>query len=434
MRITTVADNVRTVATGLRTRRWSAAEVVDACLDRAEAAQGTVGAFADIHRDRARAEARAADRRLREGRPYSILEGIPYAVKDVVAVAGSTMHAGSKAYAQPSAADAAIVTTLGRAGGVLLGRTRMHEIAFGTTGINAFDGGARNPRDPARIPGGSSSGSAAAVAAGICCLALGTDTGGSCRIPAACCGIVGYKPTYGMLDLGGVMPLAATLDHLGFLATSVDDVWVAVATCIGGDPSPPVPVPPWRAGVLTASQAGQDEVVGAAFADALDAVRRAGWELVEVELVDFDRVAEVTARIMFYEAYRVHEERVRSARDSFGPDVLARLTQGAAVSREDYEAALAERKQLRLLAAELFHRVDVLLSPTVPIVPPKVEEAPAVAHLLPRNTRVFNLTGLPAVTIPLRPAPFPVGLQIIGREGRDRDLLATAHGIELLVS
>lgn len=422
-------SSIRALGEDLRSGHMSAVDLADECLARTAASAGTIGAFVELDERRTRAEARDSARRLREGRPRSALEGIPYAVKDIIAVADTLMRAGSRAIERRSVRDASLVSALTRAGAVLLGRTRLHEIAFGATGLNAFDGGAHNPLDPSRIPGGSSSGSAAAVAGHLAGFALGTDTGGSCRIPAACCGVVGFKPTFGLLDVEGVLPLAPTLDHLGVLAMSAEDAWLIVATCAGLDLTLPPPADPVRAGVLRRSSADLDPAVTASFEGALVVLARLGWDLVDIGPFDLEEVANTTATIMFYEAFRVHEDAMRSSPERFGADVLDRLRQGAATGDQAYRRALGERDRLLAVASRLFADFDVLLSPTLPIVPPTVEEAGRIARHLPLHTRVFNLLGVPAVSIPLPTAP-PVSLQIAGPAGSDDRVLALADAAQ----
>jgi aspartyl-tRNA(Asn)/glutamyl-tRNA(Gln) amidotransferase subunit A len=426
------APSARELAQDLREGRRSAAGVVDAALRRIDEIQPTIRAFVEVDAH-ARDSAASADSVLARKAPSDLVTGIPYAVKDIIAVAGTRMRAGSAVYDVPSPKDAEAVKRLRSVGAILLGRTRLHEIAFGATGVNAFDGGAYNPRDLARVPGGSSSGSAAAVASGICSFALGTDTGGSCRIPAACCGVVGYKPTHGLFPLDGVMPLAKTLDDLGVLASSVDNAWIATAAMLGREPSPLPMRLPRRAGVLSGSRAEEDEIVRGALDAALALLSRDGCELVEVELPWSSDVPRLAARIMFREAYQVHAGQLASGGPSFGPDVRARLDEGSRITDDDYEGALTERTELSQRITELFARVDVLISATVPIAPPLLTEAASRGAMLPRNTRLFNVIGAPAISLPLPGSQLPVGFQVAGRAGTDEDLFAFAQAIEALL-
>jgi len=426
-------QTISQLADGLRHNRWTASELVEESLSRIRATQSTLNAFVASEDDRAITDARNADRELRAGRDRGLLHGVPFAVKDIMAVAGTHMRAGSAAYNDLSTRDAAVVQSLREGGGVLVGRTRLHEIAFGATGVNAVDGGARNPWDSVRIPGGSSSGSAVAVAAGICPVALGTDTGGSCRIPAAFCGVVGYKPTYGLVPIEGIMPLSPTLDHVGILALSVDDVRTLLAAVTrGGLPAGDIALPR-RIGLVRESLAGADAIVHAELERALRIIARDGTAIIEVELAaSADSVAEVAARIMFYEAYRVHESRLRATPERFGADVRARLEEGAGTTSENYAAALNERHELQVRAAGLFSEVDMLVSPTVPIVPPRLEEvtSPPVRSPLARNTRLHNVLGVPAINLPIPGTSLPVGLQIAAPFDADARLLGAAVALE----
>lgn len=344
------------------------------------------------------------------------LAGVPLAVKDLIDIAGTPTRCSSAARRDAPTAerDAPVVATLRAAGALIVGKTALHEFAFGATGINRFAGTPRNPRDPDRIPGGSSSGSAVAVAEGSAAIALGTDTGGSVRIPAALCGVVGYKPTYGLLSADGVFPLAPSLDHVGVLAPDVASAREAIAIL-----APEIrrgAATPRRIGVDRAAIEEADRAVAQVVSEALRAIQDV--PLHEVDLPDRDLVVEVSTAIMFSEAAAVHRELLRERSADYGEDVRARLAQGAAIPLATYELALAEGRALRRAVEDVLDEVDAVLGPTVSLLAPRHDAAAADAAMgsrLARNTRLANVTGLPAVSVPLLTAGLPVGLQVLAR-------------------
>ena len=385
-----------------------------------------------------------AQRRLaREGGPYTLLlepgsslpagalSGVPLAVKDLFDVAGVPTRAGSAAFAdeQPAAADAPVVARLRAAGAAIVGKTALHEVAFGTTGINEYEGTPRNPRDPDRICGGSSSGSAAAVAEGSAALALGTDTGGSVRIPAALCGVVGFKPRFARLSTEGVVPLAPSLDHVGLLAR---DVATVVAGFAVASPTPVAPAaarPLRTLGLDARALASASEPVAAAVERVLQAL--AGVELRIVTLPDPQLVLAASTAILFTEAAALHAERLRLDPSRYGADIRERLVIGAALSDTSYEAACTAAAAIRAELTALLEDVDAIVGPTVPIVAPRVDDATgdtALGGVLVEHTRLANLTGVPALSLPVPTDGLPVGLQILGLQ--DEDVLAVAGELE----
>lgn len=353
---------------------------------------------------------------------HGVLDGVRLGVKDLLAVAGRPLGAGSAVFgaAGPEQADAPVVAALRAAGAVLVGTTKLHEFAFGVTGINAWDGTAANPAAPGCVPGGSSSGSAAAVAAGEADVALGTDTGGSCRIPAACCAVVGVKPRYRAVDVAGVFPLAPSLDHVGWLAV---DVVTArrVAEVLGVVPPHAADGaasgggrPAGRLGVHRAAVAAADDDVAAAFTRAAEALGRAGWDLVDVDWPGGEETFAVSTAIMFTEAAFVHRDLLAQAASRYGADVRARLVQGRLYDLATYLQARQRQEALRARCLHLLAGVDAVVGPTLAIAPPPVDRAadPAVAARLVANTRLANLTGLPAISVPVPGHEIPVGMQI----------------------
>lgn len=425
--------DISSLGHGLRAGAWSVADVTRDALERIRLAQSSLNAFVETEDGRALATALRLDDELKSGIDHGVLHGIPVAVKDNICVQGTAMRAGSNRPRPTSVADAEIVAALRRAGAVLIGRTRMHEIAMGATGLNPNDGGARNPADPSRIPGGSSSGSAVAVAAGLCAAAVGTDTAGSVRIPAALCGVVGFKPTMGALPMAGVLPVSALLDHVGLFGRSATDVALLFDRI---RPGPRVrPRPSLRIGVLAAGAEDADPTVSRSFEAALGAIDRAGARLAEVRLRAESELLRTSWTIIFRDAFQVHAADYAADPTSFAPDVRERLRTGSLVSAGEYQDALGARRRIELEVSALFSDCDVLVSPTVPIVPPRVVEVNAeMLPLLSRNTRLQNLAGIPAITIPVPMTDLPVGFQVSGPAHGDALVLETARRLEDLLA
>jgi aspartyl-tRNA(Asn)/glutamyl-tRNA(Gln) amidotransferase subunit A len=371
---------------------------------------GKGGAWVRL-RPEARAEAAAG------GRPAGPLERTIVAVKDLVAVAGLPVGAGSRARAgaPPEPGDAAVVRALRAAGAVVAGTVALHEMAFGVSGVNDEVGFPPNPRDRSRVPGGSSSGSAVAVAERTCDVAVGTDTGGSVRIPAAFCGVVGFKPA-ARYPLDGVLPLAPTLDQVGFLARSVAEVALAHGAVTGEPGLAAATAARPRIGVERAGLEAADGDVAAAVARALRAMQDAGWQLVDVEWPDRAEILDVSTTIMFAEAAAVHRKLLDGPSGGLlGAPVAARFRAGAAIGDGDYRAALAVAKRLTAQVGAVLGTVDAVVGPTVPMVAPTAEAARA-DEALPRrivaDTRLANVAGTPAVTLPVPTDALPVGLQV----------------------
>ena len=367
------------------------------------------------------------------------LDGVRLAVKDLIAVAGQPVRAGSRARAQApiEPADAAVVAALRESGAWLVGTTKLHEFAFGVSGINHHDGTPVNPAAPGRVPGGSSSGSAAAVAAGLADVALGTDTGGSCRIPAACCSVVGYKPSYGAVDVDGVFPLAPSLDHVGWLAA---DVAIArrVAEALGvvavlgegrvpradDDPGDR----PRRLGVHRRAVEDADADVREAFAELESVLRATGWELRDVSWPGAEETFAVSTAIMFTEAAYVHRAALRQDPHAYGADVRSRLVQGRLFDLPTYLRARERRERLRSRCRHILAAVTAVIGPTLGIVPPPLEAAvdPAVAARLVANTRLANVVGLPALSVPVPRRALPVGIQVETADDETAFIVAAA--------
>ncbi len=427
------------IAKLLRTRRVSPVELLDACLGRIAASQ-ELNAFITVTAEAARRQARVAERRLRAGAGGALL-GIPLAIKDLFATRGVRTTAGSRILrAWVPSKDSEAVSRLRQAGAVLPGKTNLHEFAYGVTNSNPWWGVARNPKDPTRIPGGSSGGSAIAVVAGMCAGALGSDTGGSIRIPAALCGCVGLKPTYGSIPLDGVVPLGWSLDHAGPLTRTVDDA-ALLWQVLSGQPARRRPaLRDLRLGVMEGSIFSS---VQPAVAKAVDAavghLRRAGMRTRMLEIPEMAWAEAIQLVTLRAEASTFHARWLRSRPRSYGEDVRVRLQLGALISAADYVLAQRGRARLREALRRAFTGVDVLAMPTTPIVAPKIgerrvrwrsREEPVDAALV-RLTLPFNLTGLPALSVPCpESSGLPVGLQLVAPWGEEGRLLAVGRALE----
>jgi Asp-tRNA(Asn)/Glu-tRNA(Gln) amidotransferase A subunit family amidase len=359
------------------------------------------------------------------------LAGTVLAVKDLIAVAGLPLHAGSRARsdAPRSARDATVVARLRAAGATVAGTVALHELAFGVSGVNDEVGFPPHPLDPTRVPGGSSSGSAVVVALGEADLAIGTDTGGSVRIPAALCGVVGFKPSRDRYPLDGVQPLSPTLDHVGLLAQDLTAV-VAAHTALTGETVPSL-APRLRLGVDRAGLADADAAIAAAIGATLTRLADAGAELVDVDWPNRAEVLDVSTTIMFHEAAVVHRDLLAGPRaDLLGAPVRERLETGAAITAAAHDDALAAAADIETHVRAVLADLDAVIGPTVPITAPTIDAARTDAGLARRlvaDTRLANLTGTPAITIPLDHRPLPAGLQITART--DAHTLAVAGAV-----
>jgi Asp-tRNA(Asn)/Glu-tRNA(Gln) amidotransferase A subunit family amidase len=359
------------------------------------------------------------------------LAGWTLAVKDLIAVAGLRLGAGSRTRAAvaPEPKDASVVEHLRRLGAVFVGTTTLHELAFGVTGINDYAGTPANPLRIGAIPGGSSSGSALAVAEHSARFALGTDTGGSVRIPAALCGVVGFKPAQGTYSTEGVLPLAPSLDHVGILARSVADVCAVHAACV--ERVMPLSAPP-RVGLVRASFEDAERPVAEALERLLELAARRGCSIVDVALPDPQLVAEASTTIMFFEAALAHRDILESCPELLGRDVRLRLETGAALGAAAVAQAEQARSGVRAAVLAAFDGLDGVLGPTVGCLPPSLERGrdSAIATRLVANTRLANLVGMPAISLPVA-SGIPIGMQIMSTT--EVSALATAAWIERLI-
>jgi aspartyl-tRNA(Asn)/glutamyl-tRNA(Gln) amidotransferase subunit A len=401
-----------------------------------------------VYHEAARAAADAADARALAGISLGPLDGVIVSIKDLFDVSGEPTRAGSKILAEeapPAAADAAIVRRLRAAGAVIVAKTNMTEFAFSGIGANPHFGTPGNPHDRARVPGGSSAGAPVAVADNMCEIAIGTDTGGSVRIPAALCGLVGFKPSRQRVPTEGAFPLSYTLDSIGPIARSVADCAKADAVMAGEDFSPleAEALHGLRFGIAEGLPLDRlDDTVSAAFAAATARLDGAGVRVTREQLGLFDGMSEVNARggISPPEACAIHRDRLRRRASDIDPNVLARIERGCAVSAADYVEMVRDRGHLvRAMDARLAG-LDALLMPTTSIVAPTIAEVadPKVfaarnAALL-RNTAIINFFDLCAISLPLPPhaGALPVGLMLVGRNRTDKRLLRIADAVARL--
>jgi aspartyl-tRNA(Asn)/glutamyl-tRNA(Gln) amidotransferase subunit A len=429
-----VRGNIGEMAAALRARKLSSRELVEEALRKIAAFDARLNAFLTVTDDLARAQAKALDEELASGKDRGPLHGIPIAHKDLVRTRGVRTTGGSKIFADyVPRRDAAVSAGLAEGGAISIGKTGLHELAYGVTSNNPHYGAIHNPWNLARSPGGSSGGSAAAVAAGIVPFATGTDTGGSIRVPASWCGIVGFKPTFGKIDTSGVMPLGATLDHVGPLTRTARDAAIAYQAMAA---RPSGYVPP-EGVAMRGARVGlprnyfferMDPEVAAAVKSASETAERSGGKIVEIEVPDMVALTEAGAACLLAEA-AAELRPYLGRRGDFGEDVLSRLDQGVKILAIDYLAALRVRRKIGREFARLWDRVDCLFTPSTPMTAPKIGQATVrlggadeeVRAAGTRFTRGMNALGLPAISIPcgFSQAGMPIGLQVIG--GRDRD-------------
>ena len=438
-------DDLQSLAADLRAGKVSSRELVAQSLRQIERLDSKLNAFITVTGEGALREADERDQELASGIDRGPLHGIPIAHKDLLRTKGVRTTAGSRIYADyVPQRDAAIVTRLHEAGAVSLGKTGLHELAYGITSNNPHFGAIHNPWDLARIPGGSSGGSAVAVAAGMVPFTTGTDTGGSIRVPASFCGIVGLKPTFGRVNIRGVLPLGFSQDHVGPLTRTVRDAAIAFQAMVD-DPTGYVPPANltlsglrigWPKNFFMDQVDPQIEVaVRAAFETAAAIEGR----IVEIEMPDMNALRAAAATCLLVEAVTVVRPYL-DRRADFGADVLAMLDQGKAIAAIDYIEAQRTRHRIGRQFARLFEQVDCIFTPTTPITASKIGQTSVeirggkeeVRSAATRFTRVMNALGLPAISIPcgFSRSGLPIGLQIIAAARQDDLLLRVAAAME----
>ena len=427
---------------------YTPVDVVQSCLERITKVDPDIRAFTLVDRDRALADAAALSRELRDGTVRGPLHGVPFAAKDLFDVAGTTTTAGSNVpvggRTQPALRDATVVQRLREAGAIFLGRTRTHEYAWGITTRHPDGTGTANPWDLERIAGGSSGGSAAAASAGFVPLALGSDTGGSIRIPAAFCGSVGWKPRQGSIPTNGLVPLAPSLDHVGFLARSVDDVASAHLIAVAADRGRVEPMPPslLRLGVLEdPSLPRLQPAVEAAFVGGLDKLTSDGVRLRPVSVPSAASALDVFSKIQMSEALHVHRDVLGTWPEwasIYGIDVAERLRLAESVTDEEVDQARARRTDIKRQLGVALGELDAVILPAAPCAPPAITDPDRVTlagetvslrdAVLP-FTVLANVTGAPCVVIPLGrdDEGLPLGAQLLAApDGDEMRLLAIA--------
>jgi aspartyl-tRNA(Asn)/glutamyl-tRNA(Gln) amidotransferase subunit A len=447
---------IREAAEGLRARRFSAVDLATAAISRIDRHNHELRAFITVTGEQALEQARQADRELAQGRDRGPFHGIPVALKDLFATRGVRTTAGSRVYENfVPAINATVVERLLAAGAVLLGKLNMHELAYGITSANPHFGAVCNPWNLEHSPGGSSGGSGAAVAAQMVFMAMGTDTGGSIRIPASFCGTVGLKPTYGRVSRHGVLPLGFSQDHMGPLARSVRDAALALNAIAGHDPMDPTcsrrPVVDYVPDEDCAIRGVRIGFPDGFFFDRLDrdvesavrgAIARAeslGAVVTQVRLPDMEALNAIARIVLLAEASAVAEQYPQD-RGLYGADVRALLDQGRLVPATDYINAQRLRRQMRREFDKVWKEVDCLITPATPIPAPRAGDTTVrlggreedVRLAATRLVRGMNALGFPALSLPcgLSAAGLPVGMQIIGPAFEEALLLRVGAALE----
>lgn len=426
----------------------SARERLDSALARIDDPKGEgARACLTVYREQARAAADAADARAKAGVSLGPLDGAIVIIKDLFDVAGEVTRVGSKVLAEegkPAAADAPVVRRLRAGGAVILAKTNMSEFAYTGIGANPHFGTPGNPADRTRVPGGSSSGAAIAAADGMCEIAIGTDTGGSCRIPSALCGIVGYKPSRQRIPTTGAFPLSYSIDSIGPIARSVEacaraDSVMSNETYV---PLEPTPLAGLRLGVVQGYPfENLDETVGKRFPDAITKLSRAGARISEEKLSLLDDMAQVNSKggVQPAEAFAIHRDLLSRRAEAIDPNVRVRLERARNISAADYIDMVRGRAHLIRLMDERIADVDVLAWPTTPMVAPTMQEVAAADDfarknaILLRNTVIVNFFDLCAISLPVpREGGLPTGLMLVARNGQDQRLFRIATAVERL--
>jgi aspartyl-tRNA(Asn)/glutamyl-tRNA(Gln) amidotransferase subunit A len=427
---------------------FSVEELSEACRKQAEKLNPIFNAFITLLGDQTRTESANLSSKGTNQLP---LFGIPIAVKDLYETKGILTTSGTPFFKDYiPAEDCVVVKKLKNAGAIITGKTNTHEIALGVTGINPHFGVCHNPWDVNRISGGSSSGSTVAVATGMSLAAVGTDTGGSIRIPAALCGMVGLKPTYGRVSLRGITPLSWNLDHAGPLTKSVKDAAILLQVIAGYDSLDPASanisvedyslepkefLKGWKVAIASGDYIDEsDSEILDSVKDSTNVFEALGAEVVKEDMEILRNLALANGRMVQADAAAFHRERLSAYPDWFGADIRERLEAGRSLSSTDYSLARRTQIEGRRQMDEMFQRYDLLILPTTPIIAPLIEGNDALeqARRLTRFTAPFNLTGLPALSIPcgFDSKGMPIGLQLVGKAWGEANLLKAGHAYE----
>ncbi len=448
----TIAEAGRLIAA----KQLSPVELTRHCLDRIEKLDGTLHSFILPTPERALADAKAAEARIMRSGPKGPLDGIPIGHKDIYNTKGirTTAHSRLLEHNVPEA-DATSVRLLAEAGTVLLGKLATHEFAFGGPSFDLPWPPARNPWNPDHFTAGSSSGTGAAVAAGLVLGGTGSDTGGSIRGPAALCGIAGIKPTYGLVSRAGVLPLAFSLDHAGPMAWTVEDCAILLQAMAGHDPVDPAsadrPVPDFRASLETGvkglrigvprhfheTDCPASEGVRRGIDEALDTYARLGAEVREITLSPLMDYQACGFLIMVTEAYAIHEQWMKSSFNSYGELLRDRMAMGALISAADHMQAVRRRRELCAEMAAAFGDLDLMITAAQPAEAPRINAVPKWANLeRPTFTMAFNVTGYPALSVctGFGNGGLPVSMQIVGRPFDEAMVFRAGHAYETAMS
>lgn len=440
-------QSLEAAAAKIEKREVSPVELVQAQLDRIEREDQALNSYITVDHERALEEAKRCEEELNRGIYKGPLHGIPIGLKDLIDTAGLRTTYGSAIYENhiPNE-DAEVVKLLKKAGAIIIGKQNTHQFAYGPTGDRSHAGPVRNPYDHTKMTGGSSSGSAAAVAAGLCFGSLGTDTGGSIRIPAAFCGVTGMKPTYDRVSKQGVFPLSSTLDHVGPLTRTIKDNVLLLNALVSDQEDFSRLIGKSLKGKVVGIEKGfyfqnVHPEVEKSILQVREMLKDLGVSIIEVDIPDMERFSEAHKIILRSEAYAVHETHLRDYPDLWDDEVKERLLTGLNTTGPDYVKALRDRERAKQEYKKVLDHVDVLLSPTVSILPPEIngrytsnttDESQHIRWTITRLTGPTNLNGLPSLSIScgFSEGGLPIGVQLIGRENEESGLYQVGWGIE----
>jgi aspartyl-tRNA(Asn)/glutamyl-tRNA(Gln) amidotransferase subunit A len=443
--MTKLPSSLREAAELIERREVSPVELTRACLDRIAEGNDALRAFITVTEERALAVAARAERSIAAGKYRGPLHGIPVSVKDLVDMAGTPTTAASRVPPRLPVHDAPVVSNLLRAGAVIVGKTNLHEFAFGTTSDETAFGAVRNPHDRTRSAGGSSAGAAVALLEGMCYGSVGTDTGGSIRIPAAACGITGLKPTIGEISSESIVPLSTTLDHVGPMARTVEDTALMFFAMLDGEPRlDRLPVDEgdslWLGVPVPYFLDKLDGEVVRLFEETRAALERGGHAVADTSIAHAERTADVYLHIVLPEAAWYHAPLLEQHADKYSPGVRLRLEMGRYILAEDYLRAMHARTALRRAVDRALEGLDALILPALPIGAPPLGAASVtvgvatepVRAIMLRLTQLFNVTGHPSISIPCGTGRdgLPRAIQLVGHRGGTERLLGVAAIVE----
>jgi aspartyl-tRNA(Asn)/glutamyl-tRNA(Gln) amidotransferase subunit A len=446
--VTAIPTDLCHAATLLRSRELSSVDLTKRCLERISARNDATRAFITVMADDALADAARADAEIAKGHYRGALHGIPVSIKDLVDVAGTPTTSGSAVTPRRPLHDAPVVRNLRRAGGVIVGKTNLHEFAYGTTSEETAFGAVRHPKDPERSAGGSSGGAAVSIVEGMALGALGTDTGGSIRIPAAACGIAGLKPTYGEISAAEVVPLSPTLDHIGPLARSVRDCAVLLLAMRDGEVPPEAGAQP-RGPAWLGIPRGYffeklDDDVRDLFEQTRSSLEGFGHSIAGVEIPLAALTPDVYLHIVLPESAWYHAPLLDAQPEKYAPGVRRRIELGRYVLAEDYLRAMHARDVLRHHVDKALEGIDALMLPALPIGAPRLGETTVniggstepIRAIMLRLTQLFAITGHPAIALPcgIGKDGFPRSLQLVGHRGATDRLLDVAATVEAQIA